>query len=220
MWGWYLGAAMAALAAGDAAVPPSLDGDVLTELNWARAHPQAYADELRAYRERFDGPIAYPDDAPDGVMTKEGVAAVDDAIAFLARQQAMPPLHFSPVLAGGADDLVADQGYSGRVGHYTAAGLNPGARVKRHGGDIYVGEVVAYGQPDARSIVRQLIVDDGVARRGHRALIYSPTYHYAGARCGQHASYGAMCVVDMAATRDGSPQLPGTTEPIAPLSGN
>lgn len=190
--------------------PLSVEQAVIAEINWARAHPQLYADELRHYRDGFDGPVAHPDDAPDGLMTHEGVAAVDEAIAFMDRQPPLPPLAAADVLARGAGELVADQGASGRLGHYTASGLNPGQRVQRHGGDIYVGEVIAYGPGDARGVVRQLIVDDGVARRGHRIQLFSTQYHYAGAACGAHAQYGAMCVIDLAATPTGAPQLPAS----------
>lgn len=205
-----------ALAAGQGRDPPEmtdLDRAVLAELNWARAHPRDYADELRAYRDDFDGVIAYSNDAPDGLQTREGVAAVDDAIAFLDRQAALPPLDESGVLAGGADDLVIDQGRTGQVGHYSSAGLDPSARVRRHGGGAYVGEIIAYGQPSARGIVRQLIVDDGVPSRGHRTSIYSATYRYAGARCGPHPGYSAVCVVDLSATVDGTIRL---SRPAAP----
>jgi len=191
-----------------AAPPDDLASGVIDEINWARANPQAYADELRDYRRRFDGNIVYPDDTPDGVLTREGVSAVDEAIAYLDRQAPLPPLSDGAVLARGAADLVADEAPSGRTGHYTAAGLDPGARVRRRGGDIYVGEVIAYGPTTPRAVVRQLIVDDGVPKRGHRTLLFSPMYRYAGAACGGHARYGAMCVVDLAQTPTGAPQLP------------
>lgn len=201
-------ATLVALMLTGAAPPPDLDREVLEEMNRVRADPRAYAGELRDYRLHMEGLVAYPDDAPDGLMTREGARAVDEAIDFLERQAPLPPLGASSILAGGAADLVADQGRSGRVGHYTALGLDPGARVRRHGGDVYVGEVIAYGPHDARGVIRQLIIDDGVARRGHRLLIFSSQFRYAGAACGPHVAYGAMCVVDLSATATGKPVLP------------
>lgn len=201
--------AAAWLAGTGAATSAGLDGDVLAEINWVRAHPRAYADELRSYRDSFEGLIAHPDDVPDGLMTREGRRAVDEAIAYMEAQPPLPPLAASAVLASGAGDLVADQASSGRLGHYTADGLSPGARVRRHGGDIYVGEVIAYGPADARGVVRQLIVDDGVPQRGHRLLLFSDRFRFAGATCGAHRRYGAMCVVDLSATQTGAPQIPG-----------
>ncbi len=210
--------AMLALAPADGVIDPSLNDDVLAELNQVRADPQGYANELRRYRRGFDGPVVYSPESPDGITTREGVAAVDDAIAFLERQPPMGALAGSSILARGAGALVEDQSGGTRVGHLTRAGLGPSARMRQHGGNIYVGEVISYGPPDARSVVRQLIVDDGVARRGHRVLVFSTLYQFAGVVCGPHAGYGAMCVIDLAATPDGSPKLPGTPPQIAALS--
>lgn len=189
-------------------VRPALEQDVIAEINRVRTNPRAYADDLRRYRDSFDGAVAHPDDAPDGLMTREGVAAVDEAIAAMERQPPLPPLSPARVLALGAGDLVRDQAASGRVGHYTAAGANPGDRVKARGGDIYVGEVISYGPGDAAGVVRQLIVDDGVPQRGHRLSLLSARYRYAGPACGAHARFGTMCVVDLSQTATGAPVLP------------
>lgn len=215
--GW-MAFAMLALAPADFTIDPRLEADVLAELNRARADPQGYADDLREYCSGFNGLVAYSRESPDGIMTKEGVAAVEEAIAFLDRQSPLPPLGEIGLLGKGAADLVADQGQSGRVGHISSGGLNPSARMLRHGGGAYVAEVITYGPPDPRSVVRQLIVDDGVARRGHRLLVFSGHYRFAGVACGPHATYGAMCVVDMSATATGHPAVPRETfAPIAAL---
>lgn len=210
--------AMLAMAPIDRDMDPRLERDVLVELNRARADPQAYADELRDYREGFDGPVAYSRETPDGIMTREGVAAVDEAIAFLERQPARGPLAASALLALGAGDLVADQAGTRRVGHITSTGRNPSDRVKQRGGGIYVAEVITYGPPDPISVVRQLIVDDGVRGRGHRALVFSATHRFAGVACGPHGTYVAVCTVDLAATPDGRPALSASADPVAPAS--
>ena len=186
----------------------SLESDVLAEVNFARAHPRDYADELRRYRDSFDGNIAHPDDDSTGVATHEGSSAVDEAIDFLEAQRPLQPLAASALLARGAGDLVSDQGPRGGIGHVTSGGRNPGQRVRQRNGDIYVSEVISYGVPDAAGVVRQLIVDDGVRRRGHRVLLFSAMFNFAGVSCGGHEVYGSMCVMDLAATRDGSVPMP------------
>ena len=60
------------------------------------------------------------------------------------------------------------------------------------------GENIYYGRSDARGIVCALIIDAGVSNRGHRKNIFSRSYGVAGAAYGQHAGYGAMCVIDFA----------------------
>jgi uncharacterized protein YkwD len=61
-----------------------------------------------------------------------------------------------------------------------------------------VAENMAFGENPARQVVIQLLVDDGVPDRGHRATILDPSYRVAGAACGPHARYRQMCVIDFA----------------------
>jgi uncharacterized protein YkwD len=189
----------------------SLEADVLAELNYARANPQRYAAELRDYREGFEGTLVYARGSDVPEQTREGVTAVDDAIRFLERQTPLPPLSNGDILAAAAIDMVTEQGPAGALGHVSRSGLTPGQRVRRRGGDIYVGETISYGFTDPRAVVRQLIVDDGEPRRGHRILLFSRAYRYAGVGCGRHAGYGAMCVIDLSGTPDGRPALPAGT---------
>jgi hypothetical protein len=51
--------------------------------------------------------------------------------------------------------------------------------------------------------MRQLIVDDGVADRGHRSIVFSGELRYAGAACGPHPVYRTMCVIDLGVMPDG-----------------
>lgn len=188
-----------------AAGASGLEDDVLTELNFVRAHPRDYAGELRRYRGLFEGTTAYYPDGGAPQTTREGPQAVDDAIAFLDRQEPLPPLRPAGVLTQAAADQADEQGRSGRVGHISAGGMSAGQRVQRRGGGPYVSETISYGQDNARDVVRQLIVDDGVRTRGHRAIIFQPWLLYAGVGCGRHAVYGAMCVIDFSQTEDGRP---------------
>ncbi|NIJ20196.1 uncharacterized protein YkwD [Sphingomonas naasensis] len=195
-----------------------LEAQVLDRINEARQHPRAYADALREYRRYFEGDILYlPGDA-NGVYTREGVAAVDEAIDFLERQAPLPPLDRGDLLALAAQDHADDQGAMGATGHRSGDGAGPGERVRRRGGDIFVGESISYGMADADAVVRQLIVDDGVPGRGHRALLFKGDFRFAGVGCGGHRRYGAMCVVDLAATADGKPALTRWAGSAAPAN--
>jgi uncharacterized protein YkwD len=201
-----LGACWLALTA--MAAPGGLEAGVLEQINFAREHPQAYADQLREYREHFEGRVLYRPGDDAGVLTQEGPSAVDEAIAFLDRQAPLPPLSEGAVLALAAGDLAAMQGAQGGVGHISPDGASPGQRVKRRGGDIYVGESIAYGFDRPDDVVMQLIVDDGVPSRGHRKLLFQKDFRYAGVGCGEHRTYRFMCVVDLSGTPSGMPQLP------------
>jgi hypothetical protein len=190
-----LGLGWLALVAADR--PASLEDSVLDEINY-----------VRDYRELFDGRVIRLPGDPVGEMTREGTYAVDEAIAFLDRQTPLPPLARGELLARAARDLAAEQAMSGRSGHRSADGAMPGDRVKRRGGDIFVSETISYGYSEHHAVVRQLIIDDGVPSRGHRALIFATGSRFAGVGCGTHPTVRYMCVIDYSATANGKPQLP------------
>lgn len=183
----------------------TLEDDLLRQINFARAHPGIIADRLVTYRGYFDGLEVHFPGNPVTLISREGVAPVDEAIAELRAQAPLPPLTASDLLSLAAGDHAAEQGLRGVIGHDSADGSSPGQRVKRRGGDIYVAETISYGSDTASDVIRQLIVDDGVKSRGHRRILFSIEYHYAGAGCGPHTRYGTMCVVDFSRKPDGRP---------------
>lgn len=203
-----LAAAAFALVAATAPPPTTLEAEVLAEINAVRADPQAFAWRLREYRSWFRGNIVYRPGDDAGVISREGVDAVDEAIAWLERQAPLPPLARGDLLAIAARDHAAEQGFAGTLGHISRDGAMPGHRVQRLGGDIYVGETISYGYADSFEVVRQLIVDDGVPGRGHRKALFDRSYRFAGVGCGEHARLRHMCVIDFSSTPDGNPVLP------------
>lgn len=176
---------------------------VLEEMNRVRADPAAYADILREYRTYFNGRVMRRPGDRAGILTSEGVSAVDEAIAFLERQEALPPFAASRLLARAADDHVDEQGPRGALGHASDDGARAGDRAERRGGGRYVAEAISYGPSDGREVVRQLIVDDGVPDRGHRDLIFTSEFRYAGVGCGDHARFETMCAISFGTTATG-----------------
>jgi uncharacterized protein YkwD len=127
------------------------------------------------------------------IRTKEGTAAVDEAIRFLRNAQPQPPFAHSPGLSQAAADHCADQA-SGGFGHG-----NTGARISRYGtSNGYWGENISYGKSSARDVVIALIIDDGLRARKHRKNIFNPNFNFAGAAFGRHARFGTMCSMDFA----------------------
>jgi uncharacterized protein YkwD len=179
-----------------AAPTPSRAGDfddaVLAELNRARAHPQAYARDLRRRQVAF----ARDGDQTD-VFAQEDPEAVEDAIDFLMRQPPLPPLRRDGRLAAAAREHAARQGPLGDVGHGPPGSL--GRRIQSQG--LWAGleaESISYGQRTPRDVIRQLVVDSRVPNRGHRRDLFSQAYQAAGVGCGRHARWGSMCVIDLA----------------------
>ena len=191
-------------------VPPtyaqktSFEAQLIEALNVARSNPAAYAATLVRYKTFFTGNVYLLPGQKVATRTSEGTLAVDETIGFLQKQAALPPVAVTPILAAAAGDHTAEQRATGATGHNSTDGSDPGKRVQKRGGGPYVAEVIAYGPSDPVDVIRQLIVDDGVANRGHRVIIYSPELVFAGASCGPHPKYRTVCVVDLAMMPDGS----------------
>ncbi|HOZ72636.1 MAG TPA: CAP domain-containing protein [Spirochaetales bacterium] len=176
----------------------SIEERILAELNLARTKPSAYIEVLKEYRTHIRGNyLERPGETT--VVLNEGVRAVDEAIAFLSRQTALPPLTPSAGLRRAAADHAADQGRTGQTGHAGSDRSTMKSRVERYGTwSRTIGENIAYGAETARDVVIQLIVDDGVASRGHRANIFNPGFLVVGIAFGAHPTYRTVCVQDFA----------------------
>lgn len=177
---------------------PSLEEQVLAAINEARTNPAGYAAKLREYRSHFEGNVVHLPGHDVGLRTREGVVAVDQAIAFLARQKPVTPLVGAPDLAASAKELVDAQALAGGTGHAAADGSDAKVRIKKHKGSGLTAEVLSYGTSDAASVVRQLIVDDGVPSRPNRKILFEDKYRKAGVACGSHPVNRSVCVIDLA----------------------
>ena len=179
---------------------PGLAQSVLAEINILRTTPASYVGFLEELLPKFRNNRLVLDNI--SYRTREGAAAVREAMAFLQRVRPVPPLTWSPALARAAADHVADQALKGGLGHSGSDGSRPAARIRRYGVPSgKTGESIAYGfcgPATARTIVIQLLVDDGVANRSHRAQLFEPAFRLAGIACGHHPRYGNNCVIEYA----------------------
>lgn len=191
--------ALLALAAPAAALDQDLARQVLAEINLARTEPGTYAGFLREFRGRFRGKEYALPGSTALIQSSEGVAAVDEAIRFLSRQKPLPPLTWSDGLAAAAAELAEEQGRSGDTGHTGRQSSGMRERIERHGKwERLIAENIGYGPKDARNMVMQLIIDDGVPGRGHRKNTFNAAFGTAGVACGPHPRFKGMCVIDFA----------------------
>ena len=193
-----LAVAAAAQAPPAPAAPSALEQQVVALINEARTNPAAYAARLREYRGYFEANIVTLPGSDVGLRTREGVAAVDEAIAFLARQKPVTALRSAAELDVSARELASHQALAGGTGHAAADGADAKARIKRNKGSGLTAEVLAYAARDAEGVVRQLIVDDGVPGRPNRKLLFEDKYRRVGVVCGPHLAARSVCVIDLA----------------------
>src|SRR5438067_2252143 len=170
---------------------------VIRELNLARQNPALYATCVQELRRRMNGNVLVLP-GHTRIRTKEGTAAVDEAIRFLQRAQPLPPLTLSRGMSRAAADHCADQA-AGGFGHEGKDRSHAGQRIARYGNFAGSwGENISYGKSTARDVVLALIIDDGLPARKHRANIFNSNFNFAGAAFGPHARFGTMCSMDFA----------------------
>lgn len=188
-----------ALATPAAALDQNLARQVLAELNLARSEPRVYAGFLREFRGLFQGTYYLLPGSAVRMQTSEGGKAVDEAVRFLDRQKKLAPLRWSDGLAAAAAALAEEQGRTGDTGHVGRQSQGMQERIEQRGTwERSIAENIAYGPADARSMVMQLIVDDGVPDRGHRKNTFGTAFKVAGVACGAHPRFGSTCVIDFA----------------------
>ena len=175
--------------------------DILTELNRVRRNPKKYAEEeikprLKYFDEKF---YKAPGQIP--ILTNEGASAVQECIDVLMKTKPMELLELEKGLCSAAQWLADDQAKTGKTGHYGSDGSSPFERMNRYGKVlITAGENCAYGPKTGREIVAQLLIDDGVADRGHRINILKPEFKKVGIGYNNEANapYGTVSVMDFA----------------------
>lgn len=183
----------------DASYLSEVEAAVVAELKLARTDPRGYAEYLRDYRSRIRGGV-YEEPGKIGIQLQEGTRAVDEAIAFLEKAKPLKALEPSKGISRAARDHAAAQGASGATGHNGSDGSTPFQRMNRYGSwSGAAGENISYGAEGGRAVVIQLLVDDGVSSRGHRANIFNAAFARVGVGFGPHPRYGAVCVLDFAA---------------------
>ncbi len=175
---------------------PAVEQAILAEQNRVRQNPQSYLPILEQYLASMnaDGNIPNGCGRNCTLLTNEGKSAVEEAIAFLRTQAPLPALTYSLEVAQVAKGHAQDQ-RDGSVGHNGSDGRSPAERLSSIE-NFGTGENIAYGPTTAQSVVMNLIVDDGVADRGHRTTIFSPNWTATGAGCGEHETIRTVCVIN------------------------
>jgi uncharacterized protein YkwD len=175
----------------------ALERSVIQELNRARTNPARFAAELEGRIPNYRGYIYRKPGEELGVRTVEGADAVREAVRVLRAARALPPVRMSGGMSAGAADHVRDQGPRGGLGHAGRDGSTPASRISRYGRWFgLVSENIQYGRASTgHDVIADLLIDDGVADRGHRRNALDPDIRVAGVSCGRHATYDQMCVI-------------------------
>lgn len=170
--------------------------DVILEMNKVRTNPKLYAEYLKEERGYYNGKIR--DKNGYLLETNEGVKAIDECIAYLQKAKSCGILKVDENLCKAAKDHARDLSAKNTTGHRGSDKSTPGDRIERHTDRSYLSwaENISFGDGDGREMVMQLLVDDGVASRGHRTNIMNPVFTHAGLSIMPHKTYSLLCVID------------------------
>ena len=177
-----------------------LEKEIIHEMNKVRTNPKVYAQYIRQHRAYYssDGSlIERPGEIP--IRTKEGFKAVDECIAELENAQPVGILQPEEALSKASVLLAQYQSETGERGHVGPDGMSMKQRIEQFGdSNRWIAENCSYGNNDARRIVIQLLIDDGVASRGHRENMLNAKYVNCGVSINTHPVYRYLCVIDYA----------------------
>jgi uncharacterized protein YkwD len=168
-------------------------------VNRLRREPAWLAGRLTRLRRNYEGDYLMLPGVDSPILTSEGTAAVDEAIASARRAKPRPELRLSPGLNRAARAHAVEIGRAGTLDHTSRDGSEPHQRMGRHGRVLGLsGENIGTGYGDGEIMALSLFIDDGVPGRGHRVNLLEDDFRVFGVGCARHGRYGNVCVIDFA----------------------
>jgi len=172
----------------------ALERGVLDELNRVRSNPQDYAGGLEREMQYYQGNLFRRPGDESALQTREGAAAMREAIRVLRQTRPMSTLRPSAGMTLGARDHVKDQASRGLMNHTGTDGSTAWDRVSRYGDwKSKISENMTFGPATPHDIVAALLIDDGIYDRGHRKNVLDPEVKTVGIACGPHKALRVMC---------------------------
>lgn len=153
---------------------------LLDEHNYARTKPKEYAEKfIKPYFGKTKG---YAESCYETMVNMAPVGALTLDERFCKAAQWM------------AEDL----GKTGAVSHVGSDGSRFAERLKRYGATNAQSESCSWGRREARAVLLQLLIDEGVESLGHRrnALNAKARVIGVGQKVGGKAAYGVATVID------------------------
>lgn len=167
----------------------ALETEVLSEINLLRADPKAYANCYIAPRlNQFTGSVYN-----QTLTTEEGKAVVIECLTELKKTAPLPLLKPDAQLMVIARQFTKQQGRTNEVGHTAPDGKDFFTRyAAAYARGRTVGENLCYGITAVRDMIVELLIDDGVASRGHRKNLLNHHFTRIGIGYGKHLKYQVM----------------------------
>ena len=159
----------------------TIEPEILSEINRVRTNPQGYAKWLEEQKQHYDGIwLKLPGEKP--IRTNRGLKALNEAIAFLQKQQPLSPLPQSEATAANASDKLENFATSKNI------------------------QYISYGRTTPKGIVMSLVVDDLFPDRRRRKSLLSPDADNTGVVCKSDPTYAKVCAIAYSDSPVDSPQ--------------
>lgn len=85
------------------------------------------------------------------------------------------------------------------MGHTGSRGETLTQRISKYGNYLgTIGECINFQDHNAKEILANLIIDDGVKGRGHRMAIFNQDFKTCGIGQAYHSAYGVCTIIDYA----------------------
>lgn len=166
-------------------------------VNMVRANPKVILPKLEEMKKSFKKNVLSMKGQPS-LPTQEGKSAVAECIKFIKKQPPTRQFEWDELIGRSCKDHCKDIGPKGRTSHKSSNGDEAHERILKYGSVFgMIGENLNYGHHTGEEIIMALIIDDGVANRGHRTNIFSDRFSVIGIFVGAHNSmYNVMaCMV-------------------------
>eukprot|EP01068_Selenidium_serpulae_P016456 Selendium_serpulae@DN6299_c0_g2_i6.p1 len=165
---------------------------LVDEMNRARQKPKLFANYLISRMQYFHGLQYHPPareggEKPAAILSREGLAAVKDAVQHLQRQEELRPLTAEP--GKGLTLSASDKCFELAEAQTTSGAKNFGERVARYGEHSGNAQELTFffdKGATAREIVAKFLINDGDAARSHRKTVLNEQLKIVGAATAAH----------------------------------
>ena len=169
--------------------------NIIKEHNLLLSDPQSYIPIIDRYITYFKGDVLYLLNQ-QGIKTKEGITAFNNAREFLVNIKPSEPLKYDERLFNAANDHLKDIGSKGILSHEGTDGSSVSDRIERYSEwEGLCVENIEFGGKTAVDIIISLLVDDGFIERPHRKNMFSKEVKYFGIAVGDHKESGVVTII-------------------------
>ena len=167
---------------------------IISEINFIRSNPKAYANKLTNYASKFKGNILKLPNMKNGIVTTEGATPYYEAASFLKSLPKLNLLKGSDALCEAAQDLANQM--SELMDFAAMSSIDRQEIINKYGSySGSFGQSTDFGSLYPEMIVMNLIVDDGDSQRRNRQMMFDDSYNKIGVGIQKHDKFKSVTVI-------------------------